>query len=258
VTTLGGVLVALEFLTPLRLRRVRQWDDRSFGAALGWFPAVGLLLGAALLLLDRGLERLLPVAPASALLVAALALLSGGLHLDGVADTADGMAVQADRATRLGVMSEGNIGPAGVMSLALVLLVQWAALAALEAPLRSSALLLGPALARWSVTPVAVAFPPARPKGVGHALQQGLWPLATPQATLLAVAAAVALFGWPGLVLVLVAAAAALVVGGAAARLLEGVTGDVFGACVEVSQAAVWLACVAALERGWLEPTFLT
>ncbi len=258
VAGLSGVLIALEFLTPLRLRRVRQWEDRAFGAALGWFPAIGLLLGIALLLLDRALEQLLPVGPASALLVAALALLSGGLHLDGVADTADGMAVQSDRATRLGVMSEGNIGPAGVMSLALVLLVQWAAIASLAPPLRSAALVLAPALARWAVTPVALAFPPARPKGVGHALQQGLWPSAVPLSTLLAVAAALALFGLPGLVLVLVAGVAALVVGGAAARLLQGVTGDVFGACVEVAQVAVLLACVAALEHGWLEPTFLT
>ena len=65
----------------------------------------------------------LPVAPRSALLLAGLALLSGGLHLDGVADTADGMALQGDRAARLGVMSEGNTGPAGVMSLVLVLLI---------------------------------------------------------------------------------------------------------------------------------------
>ena len=120
----SALLIAIEFLTPLRLWPVRRWEDRDFGAALGWFPLVGLLLGGVLLLLDRILAELLPPMPASALLLAALALLTGGLHLDGVADTADGMAVQGDRATRLGVMSEGNIGPAGVMALALVLLVQ--------------------------------------------------------------------------------------------------------------------------------------
>ena len=114
---LSSPLIALEFLTPLRLRPVRQWDDRTFGQALAWYPAVGLLIGVALLLVDRGLEQLLPPAPTAALEVALLALLSGGLHLDGVADTADGLALQGDRADRLGVMSVGNIGPAGVMSL---------------------------------------------------------------------------------------------------------------------------------------------
>ena len=176
--------IALEFLTPLRLRRVRQWDDDTFGRALGWYPAVGLLIGLALLALDLALEELLPPGPRSALLLAALALLSGGLHLDGVADTADGMALQGERGDRLSVMSEGSVGPAGAMALAIVLLVQWAALAALADPLRLAGLVLAPALARWTVAPVAALFRPARPRGLGHALQQGVWPLAAPLAAL--------------------------------------------------------------------------
>ena len=252
----SALLIAIEFLTPLRLWPVRRWEDRDFGAALGWFPLVGLLLGGVLLLLDRILAELLPPMPASALLLAALALLTGGLHLDGVADTADGMAVQGDRATRLGVMSEGNIGPAGVMALALVLLVQWTALASLEPPLRSAALAIAPALARWAATPVAVLFRPARPRGIGHALQQGVWPFAAPLSTALVVIFSVALFGVAGLALPLVAAVAALAIAGAASRLLDGVTGDTFGASIEVAQSAVLIALVAAGGRGWLVPMF--
>ena len=249
--------IALEFLTPLRLRRVEQWDDRTFGQALGWYPAVGLLLGLVLLLLDRGLEQLLPVGPASALLIAALALLSGGLHLDGVADTADGMALQGDRAQRLGVMSAGNLGPAGAMALAIVLLVQWSALAELAGPLRSAGLLLAPAMARWTVAPAAALFKPARPRGLGHALQQGVWPLAAPLSALIAFGAAVALFGPAGALLPLIAAAAAIVLAAAAARMLHGVTGDTFGAAIEVAQATTLLFLVAAGTQDWLDPTFL-
>jgi len=258
-SVLMGLPIAVEFLTPLRFRRVTVWGDRTFGAAAGWFPLVGLGIGLVLLLMDRGLDRLLPVGPASALLVAALALLSAGFHLDGVADTADGMALQgADRADRMGVMSEGNTGAAGVMALALVLLAQWSALASLPPPVRSAGLLLAPALARWTVAPLAALFHPARPRGVGHALQQGTWPVAAPLSTAIAVVATVALFGPAGLVLLLVAAAAALVLAFAASRLLDGITGDTFGAAIEVSQAAVLLALVAAGEHGWLDPTFLT
>ncbi len=251
-------LIALEFLTPLRLRRVRQWDDRTFGAAMAWYPLVGLLIGGALLLMDRGLEQLLPPAPVAALEVAALALLSGGLHLDGVADTADGMALQGDRAERLGVMSEGRTGPAGVMALVIVMLVLWAALASLEAPVRSAGLLLVPALARWSVVPVVLLFRPARPRGLGNALNAAAWPLAAPLSTTIAAAALLALFGPPGLVLMAVAALAAITIAGAASRMLDGVTGDTHGAAIEIAQAAVLLAIVAAGARGWLAPTFLT
>ena len=249
--------IALEFLTPLRLRRVVTWDDRTFGQSLGWYPAVGLLIGFVLLLLDRVLGELLPVAATSALLLAALALLSGGLHLDGIADTADGMALQGDRAQRLGVMSEGSVGPAGAMALAIVLIVQWSALASLEDPLRSAGLLIAPALARWTVAPIAVLFRPARPRGLGFALRQGVWPLAAPLSALTAFVAAFVLFGPQGLALPLVALAGALILSAAAARMLQGVTGDTFGAAIEIAQATTLLTLVVASSEGWLDPTFL-
>ena len=257
-STFSSALLALEFLTPLRLRAVRQYEDRDFGASLAWYPLVGLLIGIVLLLIDRGLEDLLPSGPRSALLLAAMGLLSGGLHFDGLADTADGLAVQGDRATRLGVMSEGNIGPAGVMSLSMVLLVQWSALTALSEPVRDAGIVLAPALARWSAAPVAALFSPARPRGVGHALLQGVWPIAIPLSTVLALGFSVALFAAGGLVLLAVAAVAAVAVAAAVSRVLDGVTGDTFGASVEVTQAVVLLTLVAGSTRDWLDPTFLT
>lgn len=259
MTYLSSPLMALEFLTPLRLRAVRTWEDRAFGAALGWYPLVGLGMGIILLLADRGFEELLlPSGPRSALLLAMLALLSGGLHFDGLADTADGMAVQGDRAMRLGVMSEGNIGPAGVMAMAIVLLTQWSALTALSEPVRDAGIVLTPALARWTVAPTAALFRPARPRGMGYALMQGVWPIAAPLSAAIVFVASVALFGGGGLVLPLVAAAAALVIAGAASRLLDGITGDTFGAGVEVAHAAALLALVVGGANEWLDPTFLT
>ncbi len=252
--TWGAPLNALEFLTTLRLRHVRRWDDSSFGSAVAWFPTIGLLLGMGLWVLDRGLSELLPPEPTAAILVTALALASGGLHLDGVADTADGLALQGDRNQRLGVMSEGNTGPAGVMALVLMLLAQWAALAALTDPMRDAGLVLAPALARWVTVPVALAFRPARPRGLGHAVAASLWPITAPLATVFAVGAAIVLFGAPGLVLVAIAAAAALLVAGASARILHGITGDTHGAAIELAQVVVWLAIVAAGTRNWIEP----
>jgi len=254
---LNGAVIACEFLTPLRLRRVQTYDDRVFAEALGWYPLAGLLIGAMLVLADRGLSQLLPPGPTAVLLVALLALASGGLHLDGVADTADGMAIQGDRAARLGVMSEGNTGPAGVMALVLVLLAEWSALAALPEPVRAPALLLAPVLARWTVVPVGIIFPSARPRGLGHAMQQGLWPAAAPLATLITLVSAIALFGLPGVVLVLIAGVAAVILAGAAARMLDGVTGDVFGAAIEVAQVVVWMSLIAAASHGWITPLLL-
>jgi len=254
VGILGGALIAIEFLTPLRLRRVQTYDDRTFAEALGWYPLAGLLIGGILAVLDLGLRELLPAGPTAALLVAALALLSGGLHLDGVADTADGMAVQGDRARRLGVMSEGNTGPAGVMALVLVLLAQWSVLSSIPEDARLAALLVAPVIARWTVVPVGLLFAPARPRGLGHAIHAGQWPVAAPLATVIALAVALVTFGAPGLVLVALGAVGAVLIAGAAARMLEGVTGDVFGAAIEVSQLVIWFAVIASINRGWADP----
>ncbi len=254
----SGSLIALEFLTPLRFRRVQQHTNAAFAEALGWYPLVGLLIGVILLLADRGLSRLLPASPVAAIEVALLALLSAGLHLDGVADTADGMAYQGERAERLGIMSEGNTGPAGVMALVIVLLATWAALASLPAPVRSGGLVLAPVLARWTVAPVALLFRPARPRGLGHLMHEAIWPVAGPLATVIALVAAVALFGAAGLVVLAIAGAAAVTVAAAADRMLDGVTGDVFGAAIEISQVVVWYALIAAAARGWIGPTFLS
>lgn len=248
---LNGAVIAVEFLTPVRFRRVQTYDDRTFAEALGWYPFAGFFIGVALALLDRGLDEILPPAPAAALLVAFLALASGGLHLDGVADTADGMAVQGDRARRLGVMSEGNTGPAGVMALVLVLLAEWSAISSLPPEARTAALIVAPVIARWTVVPVGLLFTPARPRGLGHLIHAGLWPVAAPLATAIALLAAIVTFGLAGVVLVLLAAAAALLISAAASRMLEGVTGDVFGAGIEVSQVVVWLAIIAAVQQDW-------
>lgn len=254
---LAGLPIALEFLTPLRLRRVQQYEDRVFAGSVAWYPAIGLLIGLGLLALDRGLSELLPAAPTTALLVAALALVSGGLHLDGVADTADGLAVQGDRDRRLEVMRDGTAGPAGVLALVIVLLVGWSALVSLEDPVRSGAIVLGPAIGRWAVIPIAVLFSPARPGGLGQTIHHGLWPIIAPFGAATIVIASAMLFGVAGLGVMVVATAAALLVAAAAARLLRGVTGDVFGAAIEVAQVVAWLSIIAADQRGWLEPALL-
>lgn len=254
---LGGLPIALEFLTPLRFRAVRQHENRVFAESLGWYPAIGLLIGLALFGADELLSEVLPPGPIAAILVALLALLSGGLHLDGVADTADGMAVQGDRDRRLAVMRDGTSGPAGVMALVLMLLLAWSALASLDGPLRSGALVLGPALARWAVLPVAAMIRPARADGLGQAIHIGVWPFAAPLATLIAAGAAVLLFGVGGLVVLLIAGGAALMVAALAARLIGGVTGDVFGASIEAAQVAVWLSIIAAQQQDWMDPGLL-
>jgi adenosylcobinamide-GDP ribazoletransferase len=234
-------------------------DEGLASRAVCWLPAVGLLLAApaaALMLIvgaagpDGGvLRRLL----GAALAVALLGVLTGGLHLDGLADTTDGLASRRPRDQALEIMRRGDTGPLGVAALVFAILLQVTALAAAGERLSAAGLLLGAVTARTAVLlATGPAFPAARPSGFG-ALVAGRTParacLIAAFALLTAAAAAGLLLGGTALAVRLPAAAVAgLVTGMAVARgarsRLGGLTGDVFGAIVEISMAATLVALV--------------
>jgi adenosylcobinamide-GDP ribazoletransferase len=226
--------------------------------AVRWLPAVGLLLGAigagAMACVEVGgfsaPRRLL----GAALAVALLALLTGGLHLDGLADTVDGLGSRRPAADALAIMRRSDVGPLGVAALVLVLLIQVTALASVSRiPLAAGSLVLATVTGRVAVV-VATGSPAARPGGFG-ALVAGRT-TARDRAVSIALpgcAVAVAGFAAAGAGLAirgLIAVGAGLLAGGlvqrVAARRLGGMTGDVFGAIVEVSATAVLLACALA------------
>ena len=222
--------------------------------AIRWLPAVGLLLGLAGASIVGGVGAVNGSGPGralgAALAVALLALLTGGLHLDGLADTADGLGSRRSPAQALDIMRRSDIGPMGVATLVLVLLIQVLALAAIpRPPLAAAALALAEVTGRVCVV-VATASPPARPGGFG-ALVAGQTTVLDRVLAVGALACAVLLAGLaagdPGLaVRGLVAAATGLLAGGSlqaiARRRIGGMTGDVFGAILELSATAVLVA----------------
>ena len=246
---------ALSLFTILPVGGGAELGEDQAARAVRWLPAVGLLLGlaGATVILGVGADgssgprRLLGVA----LAIALLALLTGGLHLDGLADTADGLGSRRGRADALAIMRRSDVGPMGVAALVLVLLIQVSALAAIpRVPLAAAALVLAEVTGRAAVV-VATGSPAARPGGFG-ALVAGRTSTRDRAATvvLLCCAVAVAGFAAGGAVLAargLIAVLAGLAAGGllqrVARRRLGGMTGDVFGAILQVSAAATAVSC---------------
>lgn len=233
-----ALALALGFLSWLPAPSVEA-GPRDLGRAVALFPVVGLLFGALLWGMLAGLHGHLPPLVAGGLGVGLLAWLSGGLHLDGLSDTFDavGASTKPDPARRrekmLEVMRDPRAGPHGAAALVVVLGLKAAALGAV-AP--GPALLLGPAVARWAASLLVVAFPYARPDGLGRTFVDeargwavGLAGLGLGGA-LLAVGPQAALSG-----LGAVGAAALLAV--RLRRHLGGLTGDVYGAGVELTEA---------------------
>jgi adenosylcobinamide-GDP ribazoletransferase len=243
----SALLIALQFLTRLPVRLADMPTPEQVGRSLLCYPLVGLLIGALLLALQQLLEGAPPMLQA-ALLLAAWVGLSGGLHLDGLADSADAwVGGFGDRERTLAIMQDPRSGPIAVVVLVLLLLLKFVALVALLQAGEARVLLLVPWLARGLLPLLLLSTPYVRAGGLGQALAEHLprrqlpWLLAAHGAALL-------LFGWVGLLALAVAGLLFVCLRRAMLQRLGGTTGDTAGALVELSECAVLLAL--ALQGG--------
>jgi adenosylcobinamide-GDP ribazoletransferase len=217
---------------------------RAAGPAMEWAPAIGLLLGlaAAGVLWLAGPEGRLGSLLAAVLAVGALAALTGGLHLDGLADLADGLGSRRPAADALAIMKKSDIGPFGVVALVLILLVQVAALARAESIGRGAIAVVAAAVtSRLAMTAACRrGVPAARGSGLG-ALVAGSVPGPVVAGLVLVDLAAAAAFGWVFAVGVAAGLAVSAGLTALAVRRLGGITGDVLGAIAETTMAACLL-----------------
>ena len=246
---------ALGLFTILPVRAVPEIGRPDAARAVLWLPVAGLLLSVPAAGVLLGVQAGGGSAPrrllAAALAIGVLALLTGGLHLDGLADTADGLGSRRPRDEALAIMRRSDVGPFGVVALLFTVLVQVTALATVTAGWPGAAALAVAAVTGRTAVVLATGpgSPAARPDGFGALVAGATSARAriTAVAVLLAAAAATAAaWGWYPAARAVIAVLAGLCAAGLlrrlAVRLLGGMTGDVFGALVEVSSATVLLA----------------
>lgn len=238
-------LIALQFLSRLPVRLPGMPEPTQIGRSLLWYPAVGLLLGGLLLGLHGLLGEVAPLLQA-AILLAAWVAFSGGLHLDGLADTADAwVGGYGDRERTLAIMKDPRSGPIAVVLLVLVLLLKFAALVVLLEQGAWAGLLLAPWLGRALLPLLLMTTPYVRAGGLGAALSEHLpreqlpWMLAAHGVAML-------LLGWSAVLALLAAALVFWLLRRAFVVRLGGTTGDTAGALLELSECAVLL--VLALQ----------
>ena len=208
----------------------------------------------ALVGIDRLGQAVLPSTAIDALLVAGLALCTGGLHLDGLADTADGLYGGHTPERRLEIMRDSRVGSFGVLGVTLVLLIQFAALEGLRSPWRVPALIVFPVLGRAAMVGTIAGFPYARAQGLGVIFRRygAGWPLIAAELSSLAIA--IVCFSGSGAALWGASLFFALAAGWLMTRRLGGLTGDCYGAICELTQILVLLMVVSAHRSGWLLP----
>lgn len=239
-----GLVVAARYLTIVPIPGRPHGSGGELGAAAPWFPVVGLGIGVLLMLTEKVTTLLFPTLLAALLTVTVWKVVTGGLHLDGLADCLDGL-VGRDPEHRLAIMRDSRIGAFGALGLIFFLLLELAAVAELPPDRRWRVLLAAPAIARAMPPLVARAFPAARPHGHGAGFRAGLRVRSAVLALVLAAAVAFAALGLVAAVALAAAVVSALAVGRFMAGRLGGVSGDVLGASVEVAELAVLLTVSA-------------
>jgi adenosylcobinamide-GDP ribazoletransferase len=244
-TELRALAAAVTLLTRLPLGNRVVVDEKDIARSLAWLPLVGVGLGGAVALATRLLEGRLDDGPVAVLIVAAWALATGAIHLDGLADSADSLGAR-DKVRSLQVMRDPRLGSFGVLALVFVVLLKVTLVAAVLARGHHLWLLAIPAVARAAASALSASLPYAREQGTGAALISGgsrVERLAVALATAIVVALACARLR--GLLAVAAAGLVALVVGRIASRRIGGITGDVLGATIELAECAALAALLA-------------
>jgi adenosylcobinamide-GDP ribazoletransferase len=217
-------------------------------ARASWaFPVAGLVVGGAgALVYTTALGLQLPSTLAAALALSATLLVTGCLHEDGLADTADGLGGGRDRARKLEIMRDSRLGTYGACALAMSLLLRWTALAALASPMPVASALIAAHVSARAALPVFMHFvPAARFDGLSAQVgQPALRPAAV--AVLLGVLTLAAALGLSATIIGLVlATGAGLFMAWLAMRQIGGQTGDVLGALEQIIEIVILLTAVA-------------
>lgn len=215
---------------------------------------VGLIIGLLLAGLNWLLGWFLPIAVVHVLLIVFLAVISGALHLDGLADTCDGIAGGKTLEERWRVMQDSRVGSFGIVGVCCLLLVKYVSLNNVPQSLVMTSLVLMPVISRWAMVYAIFVYPYAKPLGLGKVFKQGANWLKFVMATLIALAVAATLARLAGLAIILAIIPGIWVIVVIMATYLKrkfsGLTGDTYGAINEVAEVGVLLLICLLAQVG--------
>ncbi|MCI0605572.1 adenosylcobinamide-GDP ribazoletransferase [bacterium] len=230
-------LLALQFLTVFRIHRNLNFRPQDFSSSLRWFFVTGLLLGLLQWLLACALLRVhCPLDLLAVLLVITGLVSTGGLHLDGVADTADGFGAGTDRESVLGMMKDKRTGVYGIAAISLSLLMKFLAFSHVLNAGSLIMLAMSPMLSRALIAATCTTLPYARQEGTGKAFSEGSFVKHAVPSLFLCVIILFYFLGRSGVYLFGIVCAVALLFGMYCYLKIRGFTGDTLGAQNEIAE----------------------
>lgn len=236
---MSSLLLALQFLTVIPIR-IRNVSEQKMAQALLYFPFVGLCIGLILTGINQALFifdfRRLAI---DIILTVALVLVTGGMHLDGLADTFDAIFSHKDREQMLKIMRDSHMGVMGALGIISILLLKIAFLYSLSLPLKAIALFLMCILSRWALVFAMFFFPYAREEGKVKVFIENINLRIFLLCTLVALILAFAAWQIKGLLLLGITALFTWFFAHFMQRILGGITGDTLGAINELNEIII-------------------
>jgi adenosylcobinamide-GDP ribazoletransferase len=241
-----SLLAAIGTLTIVPLHHSGIASERDLGRSVLFFPLVGLAIGACLMGFAILLGPILSPAPLAALLLAVLALVTGGLHLDGLADLCDGLAAGGDRQRILAVMKDPHIGAFGVMGLGIVLILKYALFGEMIRRGWPTSFLLMGLLSRWAIVLATFFGRYAREAGTAQPFIGRIHRSQCIGATGIALAGTFLISKGIGLIAALLVFLSVLLFNRFLESRIGGWTGDALGALSEMVEVGVLIFISAA------------
>jgi adenosylcobinamide-GDP ribazoletransferase len=243
------LVAAIQFLTIFPVPAAFNSGEKELRGSLVFYPLVGLLIGGILALLDFGIVRIFPPLPASVLIVILMLAASGCLHMDGLADTADGFLSARPKERVLEIMRDSRIGSMGAIAIVSVIALKVTALASIPGRRQWMIVLLMPIAGRCALVVGMAIAPYARANGgLVSVFGRPKWPV--PFISLLFLTTlSWAILGVMGLVAAAGAILSTFLISCWSKRRIGGFTGDTLGASCEIAEAV--LALIASSWR-WL------
>jgi len=245
--------IAWQFLTILPWgKNFREITPRLLGQSMAFYPVVGLLLGLILWVAYWIFSLVFPRTLSDGLILILLVLLTGALHLDGLADTLDGLAGGKSPEERLQIMKDHRVGAFGVIGLISVLGIKFLALNSLPGDAVARALAMALILSRWSMVQLTYLAPYARREGgLGLAFKENVRKREMAIATTLSLILSLVLYRFWGAILWLIVGFFTLLIQAFFEKRIRGITGDVLGASNETNETLTLILVSGMIHTGW-------
>jgi len=248
---MSSFLLAIQFLTIIPFK-IKHINEKDMSKSMIYFPLIGLLLGLILAVTFNFFSFLqFKDLFINIILVILLIVLTGGIHLDGLADTTDAILSRKNKEEMLKIMRDSHIGVMGVLSLISIILLKISFLSSISTPLKTISLILMCVLSRWALVFTMFLFPYARQKGKAKIFIQGMNFKIFILATIIALICVAIIWKIKGLIILGIIAICAYIIGKFINHKIGGITGDTLGAINELTEVIV-LFSICILERSAL------